>query len=610
MGFSQGKSFCQEDIQDKDCLSCHDGFKLDEYNASAHGAKLFCLSCHTDIRQIPHQEKLAKVNCANCHSTESEAYNISDHGKAVKAGIPAASCLDCHGAPHAILERGNRQSPVYHLNIPQTCAKCHEDEDKIAKYNLLEKKPVTSYLETVHGRAITEQGLISAAVCTDCHGSHDSLSQTNPKSKIYRLNVPNTCGRCHNDILGVYSRSIHGKSAAAGKVDAPVCTDCHGEHTIKSHKDPASSVYSTAITEKTCGQCHASERIASKYKLPPDRLETYFESYHGLASRLGVTTVANCASCHGVHDILPSSDPDSTIHKNNIPHTCGKCHEKAGVNLADGSVHIAPSSERDKAVYYVSLLYILLISLTIGGMLVHNIVYLLPKIREHFRRHKEEAKYTRFTINERLQHFILVSSFILLAYTGFALRYPTAWWAAPFTIWSPGFDWRGIAHRILAILFGALVVYHTYYLYCTKRGREQLWALLPKKEDVFYFINLVKYNLGIKQQRPGHVAKYDYIEKAEYWALVWGTLIMIVTGSMLAFENFFLQYFPKWVLDVARAIHYYEAVLAVLAIIVWHMFFVFFDPDHYPINLSMLIGKSTKKCDEADGDIEKQPPKA
>jgi len=70
---------------------------------------------------------------------------------------------------------------------------------------------------------------------------------------------------------------------------------------------------------------------------------------------------------------------------------------------------------------------------------------------------------------------------------------------------------------------------------------------------------------------------------------------MLVTGLMLTFENFFLQYFPKWILDVARAAHYYEAVLAVLAVLVWHIYFAIFDPDHYPLNFSIITGKARKK---------------
>ncbi len=80
---------------------------------------------------------------------------------------------------------------------------------------------------------------------------------------------------------------------------------------------------------------------------------------------------------------------------------------------------------------------------------------------------------------------------------------------------------------------------------------------------------------------------------------------MLITGSMLTFEDFFLQYFPKWILDVARTIHYYEAVLAVLAILVWHLYFVIFDPGHYPFDFSMVTGKVSKKHREKEDDAPK-----
>lgn len=590
-------------LDNADCLSCHDDSKIKSYDNSVHAPGLLCVSCHKDISELPHSEKPAKVDCASCHSEEFEFYNASDHAKALRAGIPAANCFDCHGDAHAILGSSNPESPIYHLNIPKMCAKCHEDEKKMAQYNLLEKAPILTYSVTVHGRAVSEKGSISAAVCSDCHGSHDLLGPLNPKSKIYKFNVPGTCGKCHKEILNTYLRSIHGTSVTAGNSDAPVCTDCHGEHAIKSRKDPASSVYATIVSKKTCGQCHAAERVTSKYHLPSDRLETYFQSYHGLAGRFGVTTVANCASCHGIHDILPSSDPRSSVYKGNLAHTCGKCHEKAGAKLIEGSVHLAPSPLRDKAVYYVSWFYILLIILTIAGMLAHNILDFSAKFKVYYRRRKEEDKNIRFTASERFQHLVLVISFILLAYSGFALRYHNAWWALPFTTWNPGFDWRGIIHRIMAILFSGLLVYHVYYLSFTKRGREQFKALLPRRKDFTYFFKISKYYLGIDKEKPKEV-KCTYVEKVEYWALIWGTVIMLLTGSILTFENFFLQYFPKWILDVARVMHYYEAILAVSAILIWHLYFVIFDPDQYPLNLSMITGKTSKEEREEGGNRE------
>ena len=248
--------------------------------------------------------------------------------------------------------------------------------------------------------------------------------------------------------------------------------------------------------------------------------------------------------------------------------------------------------------------YIILIVLTIGGMIAHNILDFMPKFKAHYRRYREKAKEVRFTKSERIQHTILTASFIILAYTGFALRFPRAWWAMPFAMWGNGFDWRGVIHRTMAVIFSGLVVYHACYLFFTKRGKEQLKALMPKWRDFLDLFKMTKYNLGIDKKKPAF-ERYNYVEKAEYWALVWGSVIMLVTGSMLTFEDFFLRYFPKWVLDVARTIHYYEAVLAVLAVIVWPLYFTIFDPEHYPLDLSIMTGKASKKHTKENDDAPK-----
>lgn len=591
-------------IQDEDCFMCHDQVNAEKFSHSIHGSNR-CTSCHSDIQELPHPEKLKPVQCADCHAIESQIYYSSDHGKAVASGIPAAACLDCHGDPHELLDYRNPESPVHRLNIHKTCGKCHEDSEKMAQYSLLEEAPVASYAETIHGKALLEKGEVQSAVCTDCHGSHDLHAPTNPESKIYKMNVPKTCGKCHENVLQTFQRSIHGKAAFAGKWEAPVCTDCHGEHTIRSHNDPASSVFSSNISEKTCAHCHAAEKIVSKYRLPPDAVKTYLDSYHGLAAKMGVSTVANCASCHGAHDILPSSDPNSSVNKKNLAKTCGRCHPGAGDQLAYGTVHVTSTSQENRIVFYVSIGYVILIVLVIGMMLLHNLLDFSAKVKKHYQKKKAEAKYNRFTKSERLQHALLTLSFVLLAYTGFALRAPHAWWAYPFTLFDVGVDWRGIIHKAMAIIFVSLSIYHLLFLIFTKRGRSELKALKPGTKDWSDFIQIQKYNLGKQIQKP-KFKRYNYIEKMEYWALVWGAFIMIATGSMLTFENFFMKFFPKWALDVANAVHFYEAVLATLAILVWHFYFVIFDPDHYPLNVSMDTGKIGKEEEREDDDLQEK----
>jgi hypothetical protein len=193
------------------------------------------------------------------------------------------------------------------------------------EFKSAQKTPVKTYQNSVHGNAFKKDN-IGAAVCSDCHGTHDLHPPADIKSKLYRFNVPGTCSKCHENEYITYKMSIHGKAVESKRKEAPVCTDCHGEHKIFAFKDPDSSVYSSAVSDRTCAPCHVSEQIITKFELPADRIDTYKKSYHGIASKEGNVIVANCVSCHGFHDILPSSDPKSSTNPDNIKATCGKCH--------------------------------------------------------------------------------------------------------------------------------------------------------------------------------------------------------------------------------------------------------------------------------------------
>ena len=106
--------------------------------------------------------------------------------------------------------------------------------------------------------------------------------------------------------------SIHGQAIARGNQLSPVCTDCHGIHSIKAHNDPNSPVSEQNVSRDTCARCHEGVRLSSEFGVPGNRVSTYMDSYHGLAAEGGSVVAANCSSCHGVHNILPSSDPHST----------------------------------------------------------------------------------------------------------------------------------------------------------------------------------------------------------------------------------------------------------------------------------------------------------
>lgn len=598
-------------IDNADCLACHDDKTLVKTNAAGQAVALFvdgrefaksihakhlCVSCHSDITEVPHPDRFAAkaVSCAQCHRVETEIYLGSDHGQAVHKGEQeAASCKDCHGSNHYLLNYRNPASPVYRANLPATCERCHNNAAEMEKFDLRQHGPGLSYEKSVHGIALLEKGKMNAANCADCHGTHDLHRSTSPASKLHWRNVPATCGKCHENVEQTYLRSVHGKAVKTGVRDAPVCTDCHGEHSIAAVRLAVSAV-SPANIPGTCGQCHSAQRIVTQYRLPPNVSATYAQSFHGLEMKGGNPTAANCASCHGVHDILPSLDPRSTIHPTHLPQTCGKCHPGIGARMSAEffRVHAPPGAAAGKpwVVNLVSWAYIALIVIVIGGMAGFVLLDYLRKTREHIRAVKAGDGELRLTAEMRVQHHVLVVLFVLLAYTGLVHKFPDAVWSWPFHALPGGSFIRGMIHRICGWAFAVFFLIHLVALICTRQGRTHLKALWPAWNDATDALALFAHNIGLRKTPPPS-RRWNYAEKAEYWALVWGSVVMTVTGVMLIFSETVLRLLPKVWHDVAQVIHYYEAVLAILAILVWHFYWVILDPHEYPMNPSWLIGK-------------------
>ena len=583
---------CAQSVSDDTCMMCHGrkergapAVDRDLLKNSAHGQN-HCLDCHKDAGSFPHPTKLAPVSCSGCHKSQSESYLMSRHGQMTKQDRSvAAVCGDCHGTGHSILKSDDPHSPSSRERIVDTCARCHDDAKRMAFTRLGERDPVGSYRQTVHWKAFTD-GNLGAAVCTDCHGAHALYNSLNPESRIFKRNIPNTCGSCHRDIFLDYRESVHGKAALNGVVESPVCTDCHGSHTIRSTEESGLSASAGAITS-VCSECHESERITNKFNLPPDRVETYRNSYHGLAARRGDLRVANCASCHGYHDVLPSDNPRSSIYKANLSKTCGHCHPGAGDALSSGYVHVS-SKTRHWSVSFTRWFYGILITFSVVFMLFHNGLDWFQKVRTGVRTtiYPDEI---RMTVNERWQHGILVVVFVLLALTGFALRYSDARWAAILVPYDEAL--RRLLHRWAALVFVLLSIYHFFCIVCTKRGRFIVREMRPRWDDAGDMVAVFAYNLGIRKTPPVHKAFYRYPEKTEYWFLLWGSAVMVLTGSILVFNNFILRHFPLWVPELATTVHFYEASLACLAITIWHMYMVVFDPDVYPMNTAWWNGR-------------------
>jgi len=633
---------------DADCLSCHGergvGSKAGRslfvdparHKASVH-AEIECTSCHEGISGYPHPKRVPKAACVSCHedpgqevgksvhgdleaesctSCHGGAHEVAPPGKAPFAGCASCHeeavadlqksihspssggdrphCGSCHGPAHRILGSAEAASPVSKHTLADTCASCHANPDFLARHRIAFARPVEAYRLSVHGRAV-KRGDPSAPSCSNCHGAHAIRAARDPAGKINHWNIPETCGSCHREIRDTYAASVHGEAVRRGVSGAPVCTDCHGEHSILAPSEPQSLVNPARVSSVTCGRCHGDERLAQKYNLPRDKVPAFADSYHGLALRAGAQSVANCASCHGVHNILPSTDPRSTVHPSNLARTCGTCHPGAGARFAIGPIHVRPAAGSEHPVVrLIRVAYLfLLIPLTLGFMVLHNALDFLAKLIRGVRRSGSSEQLPRMNLQFRIAHGLVVLSFPVLALTGFALKYPESWWAAPILAWEGKLAFRGLVHRVAGVALTASLLYHGVHLLLARRDRVILSHLLPGRKDLADLWGQLWYNLGRGATRP-RFGKFSYAEKVEYWAFVWGTVVMAVSGFLLWFNTFTLRNFPTWVSDAATAVHFYEAILATLSILVWHLYLVVFDPEVYPMDLSWLTGRSSE----------------
>jgi len=384
-----------------DCVGCHSGdhrnsaapfVDLDILKNSVHSGQ-DCVDCHSDIHEVahavgeaPHQRYPEKVNCTDrCHVKGNamgapdfspfDQYKDSVHGVARRAGIDdGATCTDCHGR-HNIRPKSDPESNVYRANIPRTCAICHEDMQVVVKHHIHAEKPFQEYEQSVHGKGLYQAGLIDfAAVCTDCHGVHDIQPAGTPN---LRARNPETCGKCHLGIFNTYKQSIHGVAAMENQIaDAPTCTDCHGEHKI--------SIPAEGKIASVCSQCHSEAGIMAKYDVPVDRTSTYQQSFHGIATSYGSKTAANCASCHGHHDVRPPSDPKSSVNPMNLSATCGKasCHPGISPKVASAKIHVDVNKKESGSPYYVRQMFVWLFI----GLLFVSFIWVIPDIIRRFRR--------------------------------------------------------------------------------------------------------------------------------------------------------------------------------------------------------------------------------
>jgi cytochrome b subunit of formate dehydrogenase/nitrate/TMAO reductase-like tetraheme cytochrome c subunit len=632
--FGQQTAFGAEEFKNADCLDCHNDptnvrkvngkevpmelFTTNRFDKSVH-AKLNCIDCHKGIKDLVHDTPLPAPNCFSCHDTNAthvaatHDYANSIHGVSHTLGASgAASCWDCHGS-HNILPVKDDTSPVFKLNLPRTCAKCHSNEGITGEYQMKFPEAAAHYMDSIHGQKLMKQGLLVAPSCNDCHGDHEIKRAVDRDSPVNKANVAKTCGKCHYRIEETYMTSVHGQLLAKGDKNGPVCTDCHTAHEVEL---PSSGHFKMA-SDQRCGKCHQ------------DSLLHYRDTYHGKAMALGKPNVASdvaaCYDCHGHHDVLPPSDPNSRLSKTNIVATCKQCHPEANAGFAAYKPHANPLDGKNYPVLHGTFLFMttLLVGVFVffGGHTaawLFRAFYLYLHDTKKFREAKIATQeggewFSRFAPMDRFLHFLVVTSFLLLVITGMPLKFYYTDWAKTLFQFIGGAETARALHRLGAIVtflyFGlhlASVAVRSWHgrnrIRDPKNGKfcfRRIWGVLfgpdsmiPTLQDWRDFVAHNKWFFG-KGPRPDF-DRWTYWEKFDYFAVFWGVFIIGASGMVMWFPEFFTSFLPGWIINVSLIIHSDEALLAAGFIFSIHFFNTHFRIEKFPMDTVIFSGRVSK----------------
>ncbi len=590
------------------CLECHGDPALEVerggeevslfvdreiYGLSSH-ARIACAQCHTEVTP-GHGERAcatirSPVDCGICHAEQVDQHDLSRHGELAAAGdTDAPTCATCHEDAHATVNHRLPTSPTYPRNVPELCGSCHAAGAAAALRLADDRDIVAGYLDSTHGRGLLSSGLVVSASCVDCHTAHLTLPQDDPRSTVHRDNILGMCGRCHKGIEENFRASIHYPENVVTTDELPTCESCHTSHDI-TRIDAQGFRF---MMMDQCGNCHE------------DFAETFFETHHGKATRLGSEGAAKCYDCHGTHDILPADNLDSNLSKRHVVETCGQCHPRAHLQFAG---YLSHATHHDKDKYpYLFYAYWFMTALLVGTLsffVLHTLLWLFRLLRTRdvwlpLKENglKEQRFYIRFTSKQRVMHFVMALSFFALALSGMALKFFFRPWAHVVTRIFGGYESMGNLHRWAAVVLIGLFVYHIRDIFKAKAVSGKGWlkfifgpnSLMFNITDIKQFWQSVKWFLG-RGPRP-HYGRFTYWEKFDYFAVFWGVFVIGSTGLVLWFPEFFTRFLPGWSVNVATIIHSDEALLAVGFIFTIHFFNTHFRPDKFPMDPVIFTGR-------------------
>ncbi len=548
-------------------------------------------------------------NCLLCHRYRGLARVERDTGK-IRPFYVNPNYYDHELGPHARLKctdchRKDEVGVLPHKPVsPVNCTKaCHLTGPMQMEVNFSHKS-----ISTALGRSVHNPNTLSSAndllgkplgpkqsECLLCHDEPNfrwrDNSWASQQAHIDRCNV------CHTDELPKDTRYYYWHVVARTR-------------TARSSRDLV----------RVCATCHSNKAILAKFDLP-NSVASYVNSFHGKAMMLGDQGTANCLNCHvaelaNVHLIKPYNDPKAPTAAAHLPDTCRsvECHPTAGHAISTAAIHLDLATSRGIE-YFIGAIFFLMIISTFGPSVMITTLDLLqivvgrhdPKHHHHVGLAKtlmlnpagrEQLK--RFTPHQRVQHWILFSSFLTLCMTGFPLKFADRPWAAAVIHQIGSLHRARMMHRWAGVVLLLGFAYHLAYvaMYTRRESRRNGKGLLHtflnlpmmlQLHDLKHMGELMKYLLFIRKTRPP-AGRFSLEQKFEYFGVFWGSMLLGLTGILMWANAWTSGMFTGRVLTIAALFHTFEAFLALLHVGIVHMVGVIFQPAVFPISPAMVTG--------------------
>ncbi len=557
----------------ENCLSCHRFRGLSRIEPGTGELRLFfCNADYYTRRMGPH----ARLRCTACH--EAREVRVIPHS--VKTPV------NCTRACHLVPSSG--------VEILFSHQRMQDSLDRSAH--------ATAKLQALK----FDQPLLrpGQSTCLYCHNQPAYGGLDDVPRPIGHADVTSRCDTCHGEQM-------------------PADTSYYAHH-VTTRLAPAQSIRQLS---ETCALCHSDPKIIAQIG-SHDTVASYLHSFHGKAKLLGSRQTAGCLDCHAsqegdVHLMRAKSDPASSINQATLSTTCrtSQCHSSAPPGMSQAAVHLDLNPQARSLEFYVAAMFV---ALTAATMVVFFILIILDLFSTIVRRHDHEherlvelarklqnvpeirAKLTRMNPFQRVQHWMLAVTFILLVATGMPIKFADSTWAAWVISLFHGLPLARLVHRVCGVLLMAVFAFHLVYLLFafikrvrTARAagdRQPLWRMalnspmMITPRDVIQFFQLFAYLLFLRRHRP-HFGHFNFMQKFEYWAVFWGIPVMGLSGLVLWGAASVSEYTSGRVLNFAFIIHSDEAYLAFTYIAVVHIFSIILTPAVFPVSPGTLTGQ-------------------